>query len=114
MEWKVTAGADEKHAKLYFWLESLQRVSVGEYNEMEFGIMPLKTNEDGPYEKWKLRPTLYDGRQMIADVDVLYDTLTEATTDAEALVAYLQNTTNAPGIVPGSVRTLISTVRIAP
>ena len=113
MEWKVTAFASEEHGNITFWLESSQRVTVGEYDEMDFGIWPTRGEEDS-HEKWKLKLTLRDGRDVIAEREFLYNTLNEATTDAEALTTYLRDTTDSPGRRPASVHTPIPTVRIAP
>lgn len=114
MEWKVTAFASEEQGNITFWLESSQRVTVGEYNEMDFGIWPTGVKEEGSHGKWKLKLTLRDGRDVIAEREFLYNTLNEATTDAEALTTYLQDTTDSPGRLPASVHTLIPTVRIDP
>ena len=92
MDWKVTATES-----LSISLGSRQRVSVGECGEMEFWIRPFKIEGDELYSKWKLGLALcYDERNYAAQIEILYDTLAEATADADALLQYMQTTTDDP------------------
>ena len=94
-------------------LGSRQRASVGEYTEMEFWIRPFKVDGDDLYEKWKLGLALCDGKDYIAQEEFLYDTLAEATADADALLEYLQITTDNPWGDSEGIPTMIPAVRIA-
>ena len=108
MKWEVTAYTSGDGITLV--LTSRQSVSVSTYKAMDFIIRPIG-DEGGPREKWKLRLILLDGENSVAIEDFTYNSLTEATTDAEALAAYLQSTTDAPHISPDSVPTQLPTFR---
>ena len=114
MEWKVTASIAGDG--LLISLGSRQQVSVDEGTEMDFWVRPFKVGDARLYEKWKLGLALYDGRNCLAQEEILYDTLAEATTDAEALVAYLQITSADPESAQETegIPTVIPTVRITP
>ena len=112
MKWEVTAFAGDAVAGIGLWLRSSQVVSVSGYNLMDFMIWPTAVNEHGQREKWALKISLRDGDDVVAQDIFVYDSLTEATTDAEALAAYLQITTDAPHIQPESVGTQYPTVRV--
>jgi len=114
MEWEVTAFAGDEVKGIGLWLRSSQVVSVSEYNMMDFIIWPTEVNEKGQREKWALKISLRDGEDVVAEDTFIYNSLTEATTDAEALAVYLQTTTDAPHIRPDSVGTQPPTVRMAP
>ena len=114
MEWEVTAFAGDEVEGIGFWIRSSQHVSVSGYSEMDFMIWPTAVNDKGEREKWALKLTLRDGEEVVAEDTYTYNSLTEATTDAEALAVYLQTTTDAPHIRPNSVRTQTPTVRMAP
>ena len=104
MEWKVTAFPE--HSGIVFWLASTQKVTVGKYSEMEFVIAPTQVDIHDQAKKWKLSLNLRDDREdVVASESYLYGTLTEATTDAEALSVYLRNTTDTASVFPDSVHT---------
>ena len=109
MEWRVTAF--NTNDSLVFWLESHQTVVFGQFNEMEFGVRPTERDDEGRYHKWQLLLVLRDGRDVIAQEKYLYDTLAQATTDAEAIAEYLQSTTDSPGGDPEHVPTQFPVVR---
>ena len=81
---------------------------------MDFMIFPTAVNENGQREKWALKLSLSDGEDVVAEDTFIYNSLTEATTDAEALAVYLQTTSDAPDIRPDSVPTQTPTVRMDP
>lgn len=111
MEWEVTAFAGDDVEGIGLWLRSSQHVSVSGHSLMDFMIWPTAVDEEGRREKWALKLSLRDGEDVVAEDTFTYDSLTEATTDAEAMAAYLQTTTDTPHIRPNSVPTQTPTVR---
>ena len=106
MDWKVTALHGERRSGIGFRLTSTERVTVGDYSEMEFAIAPVQFDLYAQSKKWELNLTLRnDAGGRVADERYVYNTLTEATADAEALAVYLHNATNAPGMLSDSVHT---------
>ena len=96
---------------LTLWMESIEPVSVSGYNQMHFMIWP-KRNEWDEYRRWMLKLTLLDDEDPVGIKTFTYGSLTEATTDAEALAVYLQSTTDAPHIQPQRVGTQFPQSRI--
>ena len=105
MEWEVTAFVGEDVSGIEMWLSCSQHVSVSGYKLMDFIIWPTGVNDDGRREKWALKLSLRDGENVVAEEIYTYNSLTEATNDAEALVVYLQTTTDSPHIPPQSIQT---------
>ena len=114
MEWEVTAFTGDEVIGIGLWLHSSQKVSVSGYNVMDFMVWPTAVNEKGEREKWALTLTLRDDEYVVGEDTYIYNSLTEATTDAEALAVYLQTTTDSTHIRPSSVPTQRPTVRMAP
>ena len=113
MEWEVTAFAGDEVKGIGLWLHSSQPVSVSGHNKMDFMIWPTAVNEKEQREKWSLKLSLRDGEDVVAEDTFTYNTLTEATTDAEALAVYLQTTTDAPHIRSQNVPTQTPMIRVA-
>ena len=113
MEWEVTAFAGEDEVKrIGLWLRSSQPVSISGYNKMDFIIWPTAVNKEDKHEKWALKISLRDGEDVVAEDIFTYNSLTEATTDAEALAVYLQTTTDAPHIRSQNVPTQTPMIRV--
>ncbi len=110
MEWEVTAFVGDEVKGIALWLRSSENVSISGHNEMDFMIWPTAEDEKDRREKWALKLTLRDGEEVVAEDTYTYNSLTEATTDAEALAVYLKTTTDSPHIRPSSVPTQGPTV----
>ena len=109
MEWEVTAFPSGDNLAL--WMESEQQVSVSGSTEMDFIVWPTRQDSDDLFDQWKLKLSLRDDKEVVVESTYTYGTLFEATRDAEALLGYLQHTTDAPGKRPRSIPTQIPIVQ---
>ena len=82
---------------------------------MQFFIRPFRPKGqslDSAVDQWQLDVSLMeDERTFAVRATFLYGTITEATTDAEVLLAYFQDTTDAPHIQLTPVETQRQQVR---
>ena len=109
MEWEVTAFPSGDNLAL--WMESEQQVSVSGSTEMDFIVRPTRQGSSDHFDKWVLKLSLRDGKDVVVESQFTYGTLDEATRDAEALLGYLQHTTDAAGKRPKSIPTQIPLVQ---
>ena len=83
---------------------------------MQFFIRPFRpegASLDSPVDQWRLDLNLMeDERTLAGKATYLYRTITDATTDAEALLAHFQDTTDAPHVQPTSLETQHPRVRL--